>query len=227
MTTYEAHELADKYPLAEVKEFEVLKNSISTIGQQQPITIFEGKILDGRNRYKACYELGIEPIVKIYTGSYEDAFKYSIDMNSGRRHMNKSQKAMIAAFSVLESRAGDSKNISVATASQLFSVSDKYIKRAMAVSEANATIAKQVFEGAITIILAEKKIAQINAESEHVLQRQSSIENYVPKYGEDEKFSYQEIQDYIFDFSSMTREDLEREVSMHRREKMGTSSHFS
>lgn len=54
----EAHKFADIFPMIEGNELEVLKNDIQEHGLLNPIVLYEGKILDGRNRFKACEENG-------------------------------------------------------------------------------------------------------------------------------------------------------------------------
>ncbi len=63
ITPLEFHEYADIFPLLEGQEFDELKQSIAAGGQREPIRLYNGKILDGRNRYRACNALGVKPIV--------------------------------------------------------------------------------------------------------------------------------------------------------------------
>jgi ParB-like chromosome segregation protein Spo0J len=51
------HELANLLPMQSASEFANLKADIAANGLLQPIWLFEGRILDGRNRYRACREL--------------------------------------------------------------------------------------------------------------------------------------------------------------------------
>ena len=76
-------------------EYQRLVNDIKDNGLLEPIIIYEGKVLDGRNRYKACRELGIEVESQDYTG--DDPLKYVISKNLTRRHLNESQRSMVAA----------------------------------------------------------------------------------------------------------------------------------
>lgn len=60
-----------------------------------PIEIYQGKILDGRNRQRACTEAGIE-------GRYieiepADPVGYVVSVNVRRRHLTPSQRAIAAA----------------------------------------------------------------------------------------------------------------------------------
>ena len=60
------------------------------------ITLYEGEVLDGWNRYKACIETGTEPIFTNFIGDNNDAFNFSISANLDRRHLSSSQKAAMA-----------------------------------------------------------------------------------------------------------------------------------
>ena len=54
-----------------------------------------GLLLDGRNRFKACQEVGIQPLFREYKGDNPTAFVISLNLK--RRHLNESQRAMVAA----------------------------------------------------------------------------------------------------------------------------------
>jgi ParB-like chromosome segregation protein Spo0J len=95
----EFHELANLFPLIEGAEFDGLVASIRDNGLREgsPIIVFEGKILDGRNRYLACKEAGVMAVAEDFEGTVEEARQFVIDANLRRRHLDASQRAMIAA----------------------------------------------------------------------------------------------------------------------------------
>lgn len=76
------------------EQFVTFKADIAEHGLHEPIWIYEGKILDGRNRYRACCELDMTPLFRDYTGSSPAAFVWS--QNGERRQLTHGQKAAIA-----------------------------------------------------------------------------------------------------------------------------------
>jgi hypothetical protein len=62
------HPLLANFPLYTIEQYAALKASIATDGQLVPIVLYKGRILDGRHRYRACLDLGIEPKFEEYTG---------------------------------------------------------------------------------------------------------------------------------------------------------------
>jgi len=95
-TDLKTHPAADIFPLLEGPEFEALVLDIIEHGQREPIVVHDGAILDGRNRYRACQSLGIEPVTKAWDGE-DTPEAFVVSMNLHRRHLNESQRAMIAA----------------------------------------------------------------------------------------------------------------------------------
>jgi len=51
-------------------------------GLHEPIVVYEDKILDGRNRYRACAVAGIEPTFTVYTGDEAEARICSTSANA-------------------------------------------------------------------------------------------------------------------------------------------------
>lgn len=92
---YNPHPLANIFPLMAADEYVALKSDIRQYGLREAIWILDGQILDGRNRFKACQEVGVTPILKEYEG--EDPAAFVVSLNLKRRHLSESQRAMVAA----------------------------------------------------------------------------------------------------------------------------------
>ena len=91
------HPAAELFPPLTGRAFEELKADIQQHGLLTPITYLDGEIIDGRNRYRACVELGITPDEdEIDLDVVPDPFAWVISTNLHRRHLSTSQRAMIA-----------------------------------------------------------------------------------------------------------------------------------
>jgi len=88
------HRYADIFPMMNEDDFNRLMEDVRENGLQEPIWLYEGKILDGRNRYKACQTLGIVPELRNYQGT--KPLEFVLSLNLARRHLNSSQLAFVA-----------------------------------------------------------------------------------------------------------------------------------
>src|SRR5262249_53020714 len=104
------HPIADIFPLMEGAEFDALVADIKANGLLLPIELYDGMILDGRNRYRAVRELGWHPdqILEWHTLTtgpsggdtdlrVDDPFAYVISKNIRRRHLTAEQKRDLIA----------------------------------------------------------------------------------------------------------------------------------
>lgn len=80
---YAFHPLSEVFPLMRESEFLRLVASIRDHGLHQPIHLYEGQILDGRLRYLACLEAGVEPRFEEYVE--DDPRGFLISMNVMRQ----------------------------------------------------------------------------------------------------------------------------------------------
>jgi hypothetical protein len=89
---YAFHPLANVFPLLEGGEFVTLVEDVRTRGLNEPIVLYEGMILDGRNRYRACSAAGAAPKYReMDFASYDEARAYVISANIRRRHLTAEQ----------------------------------------------------------------------------------------------------------------------------------------
>jgi N6-adenosine-specific RNA methylase IME4 len=89
------HPLSNLFPMMAGPEFDAFVEDVRRHGIQTPVTLYQGHILDGKVRYRAAELAGVRLPTTIYTGSNPAAFV--ISQNFHRRHLNESQRAMIAA----------------------------------------------------------------------------------------------------------------------------------
>jgi ParB-like chromosome segregation protein Spo0J len=94
MTQLAFHPLADIFPLLEGEEFDALVADIQASSLCEAVWLYQGQILDGRNRYRACQRLGRDCATRDYLGN--DPLAFVLSMNLQRRHLDESQRAMIA-----------------------------------------------------------------------------------------------------------------------------------
>lgn len=95
MSAMQMHPAAEIFPRMTPEDFERFKADISANGLREPVWLYEGLVLDGRHRMMACEELGIEPSFREYTG--DDPAGFVVSLNLHRRHLDTSQRAMVAA----------------------------------------------------------------------------------------------------------------------------------
>lgn len=105
---YEPHPIADIFPLMLGEEFVALKQDIRAHGLREPIWMLDGMILDGRNRFRACQEVGVAIDTREYQGN--DPAAFVISLNLKRRHLDESQRAMIGARLANMPKHGDGRN---------------------------------------------------------------------------------------------------------------------
>jgi hypothetical protein len=93
---YEIHAVANLFPPMGESEYIAFREGIRAIGQTDPIWTWQGKVIDGRHRLRACNELGIEPKTCEWDGK-GSLIAFVVARNLTRRHLDESQRAMVAA----------------------------------------------------------------------------------------------------------------------------------
>jgi ParB-like chromosome segregation protein Spo0J len=171
---YEFHPYANIFPLMEGEEFKALVDDIKANGLREPITVYEGKILDGRNRYRAVMDAGHQYRLKDqdfkpYTGT--KPLEFVISANVHRRHLDTSQRALTAAR-LVTSKLGDNQyrgGVTTEAAAKMLNVSEALVKDAKnvldkAAPELQAKVQKgQLRIGAVKEVLDKPKEQQQQA----------------------------------------------------------------
>lgn len=95
-TEYQWHPASKIFPMLSDDKLMELADDIEKNGQREPVLLFDGMVLDGRNRMCACKLKGIDPLTRVVTGIADPA-EYVYSLNYHRRHMTPSQASMCAA----------------------------------------------------------------------------------------------------------------------------------
>ncbi len=77
------------------EEFKALVEDIKKKGLILPIILYDGKIVDGKNRYRACLKINVAPMFMVYKGKLS-AIDLVTSLNSIRRSDSPAKKAEIA-----------------------------------------------------------------------------------------------------------------------------------
>jgi len=199
----ETHKFADIFPMIGDDELENLKEDIKEYGLLEPIIMYEGKILDGRNRYRASKEIGIEPKFEEYKG--DTPLEYVLSLNLKRRHLTQSQASVIALEvlplleeeakkrqirkpiddSVIENlREQDYKaNTSSFKAGKIFNVSDRYVQEAKKLQKESPELLDRVKQGELNFSQVKKlkrkqKIEEQKLEIEENIKKNPLLDEY-------------------------------------------------
>jgi hypothetical protein len=171
---YPIHPLAETYPPMDAAELEALTEDIRQRGLQRDIVLYEGKVLDGRNRLHACEQAGVEPRFVTYDGDDPLGQVNSLNLN---RDLSASQRAVIAARQWLlkgdthkeggNHRKGTTiKNDSGQVAiTRQFRISVGYLCLARDLLEGAEDLGAQVALGAMSLQKAEEKLEERQRET--------------------------------------------------------------
>lgn len=153
------HPLSEIFPLLEGQAFEELVADIRENGVREPVWVYHGEILDGRNRFRAAEAASREAPTREYTG--DDPLKFVLSLNLHRRHLDESQRSMVAAkiANLGEGRPSSETMtggaVSQDTAAEAMNVSRRSVSRAKKVIERAAPeVVKAVERGELEVKVA-------------------------------------------------------------------------
>lgn len=196
------------FPEASEEDFNRLLEDIRNNGfdKSHPVIVYDGAILDGWNRYRACQVLGINPAIKNFDGDQAAAMRLVMRTNK-RRNLNKGQWATIAieaedvlrvladeAEELRKQKISESRNNETAQkiapsekieretatkAAELFNTNRTYINQAAKVKAAAPEAFEKVKAGKMTLQDAVKEVARKPTEPEWLsdeLERKAKVE---------------------------------------------------
>lgn len=165
---YEYHELSTVFSSFEdTEEFKNLVESIKSVGLNHPILLWQGKIVDGRHRHKACLLAGVEPRYEYLpdTMPLQAVMNRVVAENMLRRHLTTGQRAMIAAALANMTAGGDRRSDQGANlrgdsksnedAAKAASVSPRSVQHAKEVKRDAPDLAEKVSRGEMTLNAAK------------------------------------------------------------------------
>ena len=135
-------------------------------GLHEPIVVYEDKILDGRNRLRACEAAEVEPIFTVYTA--DDPVAYVVSLNLRRRHLDESQRAMVAA-KLATLKLGDnqhSEGLPIGRSSELLNVGERTVARAREVQEHGTPEVVHAVEHGAVSVSAAADVAMLSAQEQ-------------------------------------------------------------
>ena len=149
------HPVSEIFPSMPPAEFDALVADITANGLREPIHIMGDSVVDGRHRYRACLQAGVEPqFVVVPDGT--DLNALVISLNLRRRHLDESQRAMVAAR-LANLPLGSNQHAQICAPSQdsaaeMLNVSRRTVQHARAVLEHGAPeLATAVDTGVIAV----------------------------------------------------------------------------
>jgi hypothetical protein len=165
------HPLADIFPALDDDALRALAQDIGTHGLREDIVLYQGKILDGRCRYRACELAGVVPRVTQYGG--DNPLAFVVSRNLHRRQLSASQRALVAARLADLGRGANqySEGVPIGRAAKLFNTSERSVARAREVlAHGNPQLVAAVETGERTVAsataLARNQVAACSDETE-------------------------------------------------------------
>lgn len=169
----QAHPVAALFPLMDGADFAALVADVKANGLLQPIWLHkDGTILDGRNRYRACTEAGVEAQFKTWQGPEAGVVQFVTSMNLHRRHLSSEQRAFIAAELATMTRQTTKSDrlpdgqmmerplVSRTEAASVMRVEPRALDRARAVVKHAPELKDKVVSGEMSLTAAAKQAAE-------------------------------------------------------------------
>ena len=170
MRNFTLHPATDLFPEMDAAAFEALVADIAHNGQQEPIVIQDGQVIDGRHRLRACERLGIDPRVREVRPEEGHAIALIISLNLHRRHLTDSQRAMVAArLANLPRGTNQHAPIGASTqnaAADLLNVSRRSVQRARAVIDLGTPELATAVDSSVIAVSTAADLARLPADTQ-------------------------------------------------------------
>lgn len=187
MRQLEPHPLANIFPLLDGDAYAEFLADVRENGIREPAVLYQEKILDGRNRYRAAQEAEVVCPTRDYVG--RDPLGYVISLNLHRRHLDESQRAMVAARLANMPVGNFSKSanlpdsgVSQPRAASLLNVSERSLRSAKAVLDEGAPeLVAAVDQGHLAVSVAARATKLAEDDQREIAGRAQAGENNVAR----------------------------------------------
>jgi ParB-like chromosome segregation protein Spo0J len=166
------HPVSEIFPRLNEAALAELVADIRANGLREPLTINAGGLLlDGRNRLAACEVAGVTPTYRVFDG---DPLAFVVSANVHRRHLDTSQRAMVAAR-IATMRQGERtdleptahlQNVSRAHAASLLRVSPRSVADAHRVQERGVPELVRAVEAGEMAVSAAARVASLEPQDQ-------------------------------------------------------------
>ena len=179
----EVHQAADLFPMMLEAELRNLADDIKANGLNHPVVVYEGQVLDGRNRSRACEMAGVEVRTEEWVDPGCGPVAYVVSQNIHRRHLTATQRAALAVDLLpeleaeaearrIEKRSKDPRpqifadeKESRQAAADLVQVNRQYVSDAKKIGASSPELLEQMRSGEISLRDAQreaKRVVQAN-----------------------------------------------------------------
>src|SRR3954464_5423092 len=113
------HPFSKLFPMIEKDDERAVLRASLADGQNHPIVLHKGMLLDGRNRERELFELKKPVRFEVFVGDDRQALRYVFDENIVRRHLEESRRALLGAEIAAKLKLGDNQHTRTAQPAQI------------------------------------------------------------------------------------------------------------
>ena len=174
-TPHPHHPVAEAFPMMAGADFDRLVEDIRGHGLREAIWLdAQGRILDGRNRERACRLAAVPPAYRVHDG--DDPTAFIVSLNLHRRHLSESQRAMVAArlVNIRQGEIGKHRAISetqicVSEASDLVNTSNRSVNNARRVGDKGSALLQDAVDQGLVAVSDAAAIVDRSSEEQDAL----------------------------------------------------------
>lgn len=170
----QVHPVANVFPMMSDAEIDDLARDILENGQREPVWMYQGQVIDGRNRIAACERIGRLPNTREFVGTEDELLPFVISLNLKRRHLSESQRAMVAAniANMNEGRPAETAQICAVSqqeAADMLNVSRRTVQAAAKVRDEGTPELVQAVQAGKVSVSAAADVAELPKQEQAVV----------------------------------------------------------